>query len=655
MKISLWQFFRLVFVVFSLYLLGDAFFRWDGFSYYASFSEFLPSVTLVSIFWSILSVFTATFLWVLFKIFVWLCSRTSITLEIEQLLLFAGTLVFFGAMAWIGKKLLWPDLSTSLLLKLTVFLCVFFASILVSWFYHGRIKRWTGIVLSNITPVVWVFSIFVLISVPIVSYFSLFRGVNNGAHGEIAGNMPGNKNQPNIILVTFDALAAENMSLYGYSSETTPFISKWANNATVFTMAEAGSNFTTPAAASLMTGKRVWTHRTFHVAGARPVNSEVESLPAVLKANGYFNVALVVNPFASVKTLGMSGSFDLAPLASEFGTSASLFGWKFGVVDKVLYRVFGEKIRLHDWILKNDFIFGRFLNMISRNIHETTVPPDKVFDRFHAILDDDIQTPFFVWIHLFPPHDPYLPPEPFQDNLNNPPDLRSYKKQEKIIEKSYEYLFKYQPIPKNMAGEIELMRAYYDEFVRYVDKTYENFINMLNKRKIDNTLIVLTADHGESFEHGYFTHGGPFLYEQVTRIPLIIKEQDQNAGQVISLPVEQIDIPATILELANIPVPAWMEGNSFLPLMKGEKFSGDPVFAMNFQENSSRGHRITKGSIAVWEGDYKLIHYLEKNEHLLFNLKDDPEELYNIIDREPDISKQLLKIIKDNLKKANKK
>ncbi len=115
-----------------------------------------------------------------------------------------------------------------------------------------------------------------------------------------------------------------------------------------------------------------------------------------------------------------------------------------------------------------------------------------------------------------------------------------------------------------MQPAVNLMRDYYDEFITYIDKKFEDFIKEYEKRKIENTVIILSADHGESFEHGYFTHGGPFLYEQVTHVPLIIKEPGQMKGQTVDTLVEQIDIPATILDLANIPVPSWMEGRSLV-------------------------------------------------------------------------------------------
>ncbi|HDH53762.1 MAG TPA: DUF4976 domain-containing protein, partial [Nitrospirae bacterium] len=77
--------------------------------------------------------------------------------------------------------------------------------------------------------------------------------------------------------------------------------------------------------------------------------------------------------------------------------------------------------------------------------------------------------------------------------------------------------------------------------------------------------------------------------------------------------------------------------------------------SMNFQRNRSQRHPITKGTVAVWEGDYKLIHYLENKESLLFNLKKDPGELNNLFEKEPETGQPLLKLIQDNLEKANEK
>ena len=204
-----------------------------------------------------------------------------------------------------------------------------------------------------------------------------------------------------------------------------------------------------------------------------------------------------------------------------------------------------------------------------------------------------------------------------------------------------------------MQPSIDILRARYDEFIRYTDKQFEEFVDQLEKRHIlKDSVIILSADHGESFEHNYLLHNGPHMYEQVTHIPFILKEPGQTQGKIVGDLVEQIDISATILDLAHIPVPLWMEGRSLVPLLHGKKLPPNTSFAMNFWRNPRR-ELITRGTIAAWEGDYKLTHYLEKNKSLLFNLKDDPDELNNLFDKEPNRGLPLLDLIKTNLKKVN--
>jgi len=201
-----------------------------------------------------------------------------------------------------------------------------------------------------------------------------------------------------------------------------------------------------------------------------------------------------------------------------------------------------------------------------------------------------------------------------------------------------------------------ILEARYDEFVRYCDYQFRNFILELEKRNVlDNTIIILTADHGESFDHNYLLHGGYHLYQEIVNIPLIIKLPENKGGRIINDVTEQIDITATLADLADIPVPAWMEGESLIPLMNGEISTSGPAFSMSFERNPGRGNKIEKGAVAVTEEQYKLIHYLERDESLLFNLDNDPEERDNLIDEELEIGSHLLKVIKDSLKKANER
>jgi arylsulfatase A-like enzyme len=450
---------------------------------------------------------------------------------------------------------------------------------------------------------------------------------------------PSEKSRPNIILVTFDAMTARDMSVYGYHRGTTPFISEWAKEATLFTRVEAESNFTTPATASLMTGKRVWTHQTYHLRGFKPVKGGSESLPLVLMNNNYYNMAFVQNFNTTVEKLGIYNGFNVAPLTTEFNTPG------------VLYQLFGDKIREYNWIIKSDFIMHRVVNIISRDYSVTSTPPENVFNRLLWILDSNPPEPYFAWLHLMPPHDPYLPTDPYKGIFDSSPELRSFISQDEIMSN-----FRHKNYPPDLQPSVDILRARYDEFMRYCDKRFEEFIEHLAERgRLKNTVIILSSDHGESFEHNYLQHRGIHLYEQVTHIPLVLKEPGQINGLIIDSLVEQVDIPPTILDIARIKVPSWMEGRSLIPLIRGENFPQKPAFSMNLENNPSQWHQIKKGTIAVWEDNYKLIHYLEEDKSLLFNLLNDPDELDNIFSKEPGKGRHLLSLIRDGLQKANEK
>ncbi len=647
-RASYWQIFRVIFVIFCLYLMGDAFYRWDGFRYYASFSEFLPNVALITILWSIVAGFTALLVWLPLRAFEWFCVRAGLKIKAYHLMLFAGILILTGTGVWSVKQYIWTYVQTSFQLKLAVFFFVLLAAVFFTWLFRRKSEKWIGTIQKNITPLVWLFGIWVILALPILAYHTWGNRSDNVVLQKTSQSSTAKKKKPNIILVTFDALTARDMSVYGYNRPTTPFISEWAKTASLFTRLQAESNATTQTVASLMTGKRLWTHQTYHIRGSNPFRSNIENLPLLLKKSGYYTMAFIANDAASLGILGISNSFDIVPNPGEFSNPIFLRE----MIRKKLYQFFGEKIRLYDWIFRLNPFFSTVLDRISRDVSITRFPPERVFNEFSSLTESNSPEPFFAWIHLFPPHSWYLPPEPYMGKFDSSPKQRTFKSQKKELGKMSEY----PGFTQEVLPSVSTFRARYDEFIRYCDKQFENFIGQLEeKNKLKDTVIILSSDHGESFEHDYLTHGGDNFYEQVTHIPLIIKEPGQTQGRVINDIVEQIDIPATILEFAKVTVPSWMEGRSLVPLMKGEMLSPRPAFSMNFEKNPSRGHQITKGTIAVWEGDYKLIHYLEEKKSLLFNLKQDPDELNNLFDREAEVGQRLLALIQDNLKKANEK
>lgn len=638
---NFWNLFRLIFVIFFLYLMGDAFYRWDGFKYYASFYEFLPSVALISVLWIITVVIVTIIIWLPLKIFNWISRCLKLKVTSDHVFLNTGFLVFIGAIVWTSKKVIWPDVQTTLEGKLIVALSAVLLSVFLTWFLRKKAELLISIVSDRITPLVWLFGVIVGLSLPIVTFYALWAPADKTIPSGPVRTAEADVSRPNIILVTYDALTAKDMSVYGYHRQTTPFISEWAKTATIFTKCEASANITSSTVASLMTGKRVWSHRRFQSDAGKPAKADIESLPLLLRNSGYYNMAFIANDIASVQKLGMSDSFDIKPPSSETMEPVTFSG----LLHKKLIRYFGAEIKLYDWILKDDFILGMLLHGdYFRYPYKTEYPVKKVFDMFLSEINKNSPEPFFAWIHLNPPHAPYLPPDPYIGMFDPSTAFRTARSQYPLVNLRY--------YPPEQQPEADIIRSRYDEFIMYCDKQFENFIEQLSlNNKLKNTVIILSSDHGESFERGYFTHGGHFLFEEMTHIPLIIKESDQTVGKIIDFPVEQTDIPATILDLAHITVPTWMDGRSLGPLLRGKQLEPKPVFSMSMEEVRDRGV-ISKGIFAVWEGDYKLIHYITSKETLLFNLVIDPDEKNNLFSTEVAVSQRLFSLIQDNLDQA---
>lgn len=652
--ISLWQIFRLIFVLFFLYLLGDIFYRWDGFRMHSSFFDFLPSVALIIILWTMLAAGLSICVWCLLVALNLFFQLEKRRVKTEHLYLFMIITGISSISLWAIKRFILVQHGSSFTYKIGAILLMVLIAMLLTWLLRNALQT----IQQRIKPLVWIFGFFVFLSVPVIS-FKLWWGISlTGVTENPDVNYVSNQIRPDIILITFDSLTVENMSLYGYKRLTTPFITEWASEAAVFTRVEAASTWTPPTVASLMSGKRVWTHQLYHSDGAKPVNSDIDNLPRLLQENGYTTLAFTHNQMhASPEIMGISKYFDISPLETELKITS-------GVVDRIdgiLYDLFFKKIQIYNWIFKGDFILSTLLNLIISSEFEKTVTsfsPEKAFSRFLEFLDKQPKKPYFAWIHLYAPHFPYLPPEPYIGMFDSSSKLRTAESQSDLVMKSIDTLNRMYP-HEDIDAIIHTLRARHDEFIRYSDEHFANFIDQLQKRdKLTNSVIILSADHGESFEHGYVGHGGAF-YEEQTHIPLIIKAPETHTSRIIDDLVEQVDIPATILDLANIEIPSTMEGRSLLPLLQGESLPLKAIFSMNFQSNPGKGQKIKEGGIAIWQGDYKLMYFFSERDKvrkpLLFNLKDDPDEMNDLFDQKVEIGKKLVKIIEDSLNAANER
>jgi arylsulfatase A-like enzyme len=174
---------------------------------------------------------------------------------------------------------------------------------------------------------------------------------------------------------------------------------------------------------------------------------------------------------------------------------------------------------------------------------------------------------------------------------------------------------------------VDSYRAEYEASVRGVDSELGKFFDFLESRfDRDSTLLMITADHGESFERGYFGHGEE-LYENSTRVPLIIRYPGQKSGERVAGLTQSIDIAPTILRALTIPIPDWMDGQ---PLMLGVSPKNRATVTINFQHPDENIFYQLPTKLAIWRNQYKLVASCESGSQELYDLKNDPQELFNI-------------------------
>jgi arylsulfatase A-like enzyme len=642
---------RIFFVFFSVLFMTVAIYFWDGYSFYMKFNDFLPDLSLAFVVWTLYStLLTCVFLLITKGILKIMPGPLKI-IRLQHIAIW-----FISVVSVIFIQEYFPIDGYGIDHSM-IFIFMAVLVILLAVIRRGQTEKILYSIDNRVRSLFWLFALFLIISLPFSS-LSAFNQAPVTEKYENKNDKSATHNRPNIILVTMDSLTARDMQVYGYEYPTTPFLNEWAEDAFLFERAYSPTNWTTPSVMSIMTGQRVWTHRVWYQAFKSPVKDYENNLLNVLKTNGYRIFGFVQNSCASPYVLGLAEYFMNNDSASTFRRLPHNY------LVKGIVRFFMERPVVNDLISRHPIDIKRYakalLQILRRDSNSederdgliefesnTLTPPEMVYDRFFDVLfskDSDHlkgSGPLFAWIHTFPPHNPYLPPRTYRYRLGDSENISL------SIHKEYR---------SEDQHKVNILRKRYDEFIMYSDEQFRAFMEKLSENiDMSNTIVIFSSDHGENFSHGYLGHLGDHLYEPLVHVPLIIKVPGSAKGSVLNVPVELTDIPPTILELAGLSVPRWMEGRSLLPFIEGQAMETRPVFSMPLNSNSSFEDSINKGTIAVWKDDYKLIHYIEENKSLLFNVMKDPDELLNLIKDEPDIGNDLLGLIENYLNSVNEK
>ncbi len=472
--------------------------------------------------------------------------------------------------------------------------------------------------------------------------------------------------QKNVVVVIFDALSAYNISLYGYSRETMPNLAKLAERAIVYNKHYAGGNYTTTGTASLLTGTNPWTHRAFQ--NNSGVADSVASHNIFNAFQNYYRLAYTHNLLANTLLrqfqkdieewiprkqllLRSYGSFIQTLFANDEDLAAVSWNRNIKLQETgSAYSLFLSHIYqpLQDRLIQN--INSRFPRGIPTVINDDNFTLEDAVNWIENRLAVAPQ-PFFGYFHFLPPHSPYRTSAEFYNRFK----ADGFAPAEK---------------PASMLSQgqnkIDLLRkrAEYDEFILYADDEFGKLYKHLEDvGLLENTLLVLTSDHGELNERGVSGHSTNSLYEPVIRVPLLIFEPGRKTRLDVNAATSAIDLLPTLLHLTHQTVPTWAEGIVLPPFASAAPDPNRSVYVMRAIKNGQDQPITDSVSMVIVKGRYKLHRYLGVAElkkygqdelTALFDVEADPEERIDLSVTHKEIADELLAELKAKLAEANK-
>jgi arylsulfatase A-like enzyme len=442
---------------------------------------------------------------------------------------------------------------------------------------------------------------------------------SHGADAVAAGSKPDAGSPQGIILVWADTLRRDHLGAYGYGRTTSPSIDRLAREGTLFRDCIGQATWTKVATPALMTSLYPSSH------GVRDFSDRLPG-SAVTMAEVYRD--------AGYATLSMS---------------SIMFTGKF----TNLHRGFEE-------------------------VHEDTSLPDRgssktarlYVDRLLPWLEAHRDAPFFVFLHVSDPHDPYRPAPPYDILWADPGQREEHERQNKEVRK-----FVSAPLLKafGMPTRDELVKAgfdadayvgydrdWYDGSIRAMDAEMGRLVERLRALGLDRkTLLVFTGDHGEEFlEHGRTFHGQS-VYGELDTLPLILWGPGRVApGVVVDRTVETIDIMPTLLEISRLKVPVQAQGRSFVSLLGPGSSPGDgrasgwierPAITEKASTSEPMGAPPPQDteSTSIVAGGWKLIHNTKrpegKPEFEMYDHANDPLDRNDVAAGHPDVVQDLAK------------
>jgi len=409
---------------------------------------------------------------------------------------------------------------------------------------------------------------------------------------------------PSLLLITVDTLRTDHLGVYGHRLETSPTIDALAARGVRFADASVQWPKTWPSMASMLTGNLpAETGMPYRPRRALPQRNRM--LAEILRDAGYRTGAVVANV-----NLGREFAFDQ-------GFDVFVESW-----EKQFRRRFGDR--------PFDNRPGRV-----KEFTNATLVTDQGLRFLERVEDGE---PFFLWVHYMDPHGPYVPPPAYGELFQG-----EYPSQKVPVAKIPPYQRQRHPVTNRVIADLAHYRAQYDREIRYLDDELGRLLEVVRKREDgEDTLVVFTSDHGESFhEHGYYLEHGANPFEPGVSAPLILVHPTLPAGRVVEIPVALVDLLPTVLDVLGLETPEAVTGRSLMPRIRGSEPSAPPYVFLE------AGHRLPS-QLAVRRGRWKLVQLRSEAdrqrygpEWQLFDLAADPGEERNVLEEHPEVAEEL--------------
>jgi arylsulfatase A-like enzyme len=449
-------------------------------------------------------------------------------------------------------------------------------------------------------------------------------------HRARAGLPPPPPRAQNVVLIVWDTIRSASLSLHDYPRDTTPNLVRWARRGVQFSLPLAPAPWTYASHSCFFTGQ--WPHK-LNSQWKHTLDAPDPTLAEYLASRGYQTAGFVANTIYASYESGLDRGFahyedyPLTPLTMLGRTVPG--AW---ILNNILYR--------------GDFNAQKWVRLQSRGASGIN---DAFFDWLRGRQQD---RPFFAFLNYFDAHAPYMPAAESLGRFGTRPEAS----------RDYQLLLDHTHINSALPfKDLLMIRDCYDDCIGYLDDQLGRLLGGLEGRGLlDNTLVIVVADHGESFGyHGFYGHGGSLYLDEIA-VPLVILSPSVPKARVVGQPVSLRDLPATIVDQLGLAAGSPFPGHSLARLWSSTPGLSPPEITAAFSElaqasafepQTGRSRRGLQMSLVAFGR-----HYIRDGTgtERLFDLARDPFETANLaISAEGSqmvgtFRRMLLKLLTDN-------